>query len=352
MLVTAVSGTTFSVTRALESTAAAAHSSGASVTHILTAQSIVQAVNDRIVILGSIPPTTSAPGDSVVAGGAGVAAQADHLHGRESFGGAPPAVAATGVAGTATTLSRSDHAHAGNPMTTPGDVIVGGTAGVATRLPKGSDNNVLAIDPTTHLPVWAAGSDTFMTNPMTTLDDIVVGGASGSPTRLAKGSDGQVLTIDPTSHDVGWAVAGGGGSSMLARHLYAPGTEADYSTASSSIIDVDATNLALTFTAPTSTNVRIVATFCALAATNVGLHIALREGSSTIAHTERAMLKAMSSQTGEQSVTYEMVLLGISAGSHTYKLGYRNDSGTDFVYIYVDNGVMYGPATMIAYDWT
>ena len=41
-----------------------------------------------------------------------------------------------------------------NPMTTAGDIIIGGTDGEATRLAKGSDNQVLKIDPTTHLPVW------------------------------------------------------------------------------------------------------------------------------------------------------------------------------------------------------
>ena len=47
-----------------------------------------------------------------------------------------------------------------------------------------------------------------MTNPMTTAGDIIVGGSSGAPTRLAKGTDGQVLTM--VSGDVAWANASGG----------------------------------------------------------------------------------------------------------------------------------------------
>lgn len=35
-----------------------------------------------------------------------------------------------------------------------------------------------------------------MTNPMTTTGDLIVGGASGAPTRLAAGTNGYVLTID------------------------------------------------------------------------------------------------------------------------------------------------------------
>lgn len=37
--------------------------------------------------------------------------------------------------------------------------------------------------------------ETKMTNPMTTLGDIIYGGASGLATRLAKGTDGQILTL-------------------------------------------------------------------------------------------------------------------------------------------------------------
>jgi hypothetical protein len=48
-------------------------------------------------------------------------------------------------------------------------------------------------------------------NPMTTQDDIIIGGASGALTRLAKGSDGQVLTVDPTTHHLVWATPSGGG---------------------------------------------------------------------------------------------------------------------------------------------
>lgn len=45
-----------------------------------------------------------------------------------------------------------------NPMTTPADIIVGGTAGAPTRLAKGTDGQVLTVDPTTHLLLWATPS--------------------------------------------------------------------------------------------------------------------------------------------------------------------------------------------------
>ncbi len=59
MLVTAVSGTTFTITRGIESTSAATHSNGAAVTHILTAGSYGQGIQDRIVWPPFTPPNDS-----------------------------------------------------------------------------------------------------------------------------------------------------------------------------------------------------------------------------------------------------------------------------------------------------
>lgn len=52
----------------------------------------------------------------------------------------------------------------------------------------------------------------ILSNPMTTQDDIIVGGAAGAADRLGKGSDGQVLTVDPSTHHLVWATPAGGGA--------------------------------------------------------------------------------------------------------------------------------------------
>lgn len=59
--------------------------------------------------------------------------------------------------------THSGSAHLINPMTTPADLIVGGTSGALTRLAKGSDSQVLTVDPTTHLLVWATPSGSSLT---------------------------------------------------------------------------------------------------------------------------------------------------------------------------------------------
>jgi hypothetical protein len=99
-----------------------------------------------------------------------------------------------------------------NPMTTAGDVIVGDTGGAAIRLPKGADNQVLTIDPTTHLVVWANSASGF-SNPMTTKGDVIVGDTGGAAIRKAVGTDGQVLTADAASTGgVKWDTPTGGGA--------------------------------------------------------------------------------------------------------------------------------------------
>ena len=54
-----------------------------------------------------------------------------------------------------------------------------------------------------------------MSNPMTTQGDIIVGGASGTPTRLAKGTAGQVLAMNSDATGLEWTNAGGGGGASI-----------------------------------------------------------------------------------------------------------------------------------------
>jgi hypothetical protein len=67
----------------------------------------------------------------------------------------------------------------------------------------------LAVDPTTGMPTWEAPPAAGMANPMTTPGDLIIGGTAGAAGRLAKGSDGQILTTDPTTHLPKWDAAPG-----------------------------------------------------------------------------------------------------------------------------------------------
>lgn len=49
-----------------------------------------------------------------------------------------------------------------------------------------------------------------ISNPMSAPADLIVGGVGGVPARLAKGSDGQVLSVNPTTHLLAWLTLTGG----------------------------------------------------------------------------------------------------------------------------------------------
>jgi hypothetical protein len=114
--------------------------------------------DDTIVAFDATAPTTSAIGDAAAVGSAAVASRRDHKHGREALSTATPIVAsAAGATGTGAKSSREDHSHPDNPMTTKGDVILGDTAGVATRLAAGTSAYVLTSNGAAAFPSWQAG---------------------------------------------------------------------------------------------------------------------------------------------------------------------------------------------------
>lgn len=90
-----------------------------------------------------------------------------------------------------------------NPMTTSGDIIYGGTAGVATRLPKGTDGQFLSL--ASGLPSWASSTNANLAYALKTTTyailttDAVIGvdGTSAFTVTLptAVGNTGKVFTI-------------------------------------------------------------------------------------------------------------------------------------------------------------
>jgi len=157
-------------------------------------------------------------GSSAAAGSASTFLRTDDTI--AAFDGTSPSTQAIGdsaATGSAAKAARRDHKHAiTNPLTTQDDVWIGGASGTPARLGKGTDGQVLTVDPTTHHLIWATPSSGF-SNPMTTQDDIIVAGASGTPARLAKGTDGQVLTVDPSTHHLIWATPGSGSSPLTTK---------------------------------------------------------------------------------------------------------------------------------------
>jgi hypothetical protein len=78
----------------------------------------------------------------------------------------------------------------GNPLTGVGDLIIGATAGLPSRLAPATNGQILTLVSGT--PAWAANA--AMLNPMSAIGDLILGGAAGAPTRFAAVVAGQVLT--------------------------------------------------------------------------------------------------------------------------------------------------------------
>jgi len=86
---------------------------------------------------------------------------------------------------------------------------------------KGSDTNIDLILTPKGSGKIKSGSSELIVNPMTTIGDLMIGGTSGSPSRLGIGSTGQVLTVS------GGAPSWGAGASSKSPF---PTSEATYTT--------------------------------------------------------------------------------------------------------------------------
>lgn len=97
-----------------------------------------------------------------------------------------------------------------------GDIYYRNAGGLFTRLALGTAAQVLTVNAGATAPEWAAAASGFA-NPMTTAGDIILGGASGTPTRLGIGANTFVLTSNGTT--ASWAAASGGGDAFVANPL-------------------------------------------------------------------------------------------------------------------------------------
>jgi hypothetical protein len=192
--------------------------------------------------------------------------------------------------------------------------------------------------PDAHLFGITDPSVTGLSDPMTTRGDVIVRNASNVTARLAIGSSGKVLQSDGT--DVSWQTPAAGASPLLAVLRYRPGSDSTIlSSASTTLTDVDATNCAITFTAPASTNVIVDCRCNIQSPTNNYARLGLREATTNIAAASNVVFTP---GTTILAVGTSFLLSGISAGSHTYKLAFSVAGGTGIIY----GGPTYGQVEM------
>jgi hypothetical protein len=183
---------------------------------------------------------------------------------------------------------------------------------------------------------------------------LFVGTGSGTGAKLAVGADGTVLTADSTQADgVKWA-SPAGGSGLLAYIQYAPTGGTEYSSASGTPVTVDATNLTVSFTAPSSGKVLVRLTGAG-EIDNVGIDAYW----CLLDHTSHAQVGNTSFvgwgiSGGNVSLASPVFLItGLVPGTvYQYDWGYFNSGGGSYTYLWVegDQGVptknRAAPATM------
>ena len=156
-------------------------------------------------------------------------------------------------------------------------------------------------------------------------------------------SDGTTVQGVLDDFDAAISSAGGGGGGPLAVVRYTPGSDGapTYNTNSTSLVDIDATNAIITFTAPASGNVLVDVAMSLHSASSNNTHLGIREGSSDIAGPQ---LVINNSQI--VCVRRSFYITGISAGSHTYKAAWSVDGSAANIYL----GPTYGALELTVWD--
>lgn len=212
----------------------------------------------------------------------------------------------------------------------PGDVPGTRTITAGTGLTGGGDlsaNRTLSADPE------------YIRD---TASDMLV---AGSGVTLTKDDPGNTVTISASS---------GGGGGLLAYTIYNPTTPVTYASSTTNS-DVDATNLAVTFTA-TSTSVLITleATASRSSAGTGVSYWSLRNGTTNVPGSNRAVLGTIASTSAMHRVRTAIRVTGLTVGTaYTYKWAFRN-SGSGNGQVFAGNfggdefsaSTAYGPATM------
>lgn len=166
---------------------------------------------------------------------------------------------------------------------------------------------------------WAAGGGSLSVQDE---DGTVITGVTqldfqGAGVTAAAGTGEVVITIP------GGGGGGGAAGSLIALKAHNPTTLENKNTTSATDVDADATNLAVTFTAPASGNVLItLSALCKMSAISGYYPVwSIRSGSSTL---QRRYVQALgSSISSETTPAVKFYVTGLTPGnSYTYKWGY------------------------------
>lgn len=150
------------------------------------------------------------------------------------------------------------------------------------------------------------------------------------------------LWVDTTASPAApTAIAG----TVLNQLVYNPSLEFSVSPTSTSFVDIDATNAAITFAAPSTGNVLIEARVPYVINDSDSLDLNLRTGTTNVANSDaRVAFFNGTTSGGQQGVAfYQFLLTGLTGGtSYTYKLGMARKAGSTSVFVKA-GGTLWGP---------
>lgn len=141
---------------------------------------------------------------------------------------------------------------------------------------------------------------------------------------------GTGLDVAVTGTEAVITAPGGGSGGMLVAPTHT--SPASTFTVTTTLADVDATNLITTFTAPANGKVRILVNAGLIVNTNsTKLQLALREGSTTVGPLQNTLSNNSASEDSRARGTAIWIITGLTAGPHTYKLAAQMATGTGTV---------------------
>jgi hypothetical protein len=251
-------------------------------------------------------------------------------------------LAAAAAAGASGRYADAAHAHVGISSLSSG-------AGIRITGPPPSltvvNTGVTSVSLNGGVPLVGDISISALTNPMTTVGDLILGGAAGAPARLAAGTAGQILSM--VGGSPAWAATSGGAPLAV---LYYTGTQA-YTTTSNTPVAIDAANLLVTFTVPASGKVLVTATACVAGAFS-NTNVVWGVGTSQTAFLQsQRMVNGGTANTAliEVRLTSIFYLTGLTPGASVtlYWLWDIPSTGTAFMNTDAGGTGNYGPAIMV-----
>lgn len=142
--------------------------------------------------------------------------------------------------------------------------------------------------------------------------------------------------------------AAGGGSGLIARTVYMPAGDLSYNvtSTSSSLADVDATNLVVAFTAPPSGKVHVGAEFLRNTPAAQQIYFGLRDASGLVTGTTQYSGHAPTVNDDIHRVRHTFPVSGLTPGTaYSYKLAAKVSGGTGIIY-YGDGAGTFGPVIL------